>query len=98
MKSFLKWGLIGLVGLAVLGALFGQDENSGQTEKPVATTSTASTPESTSTETSTPEVTSDPEVSVGFTGPFDVHSDNVVLKGTVSPANAHVRIRGHSVE
>ena len=98
MKSFLKWGLIGLVGFAVLGALFGEDEKSGQTPKRVATTSTASTPEPTATETSTPEPTPDPEVSVNFTGPFDVRSDNVVLKGTVNPANAHVRIKGQSVE
>jgi hypothetical protein len=98
MKSFLKWGLIGLVGLAVLGALFGQDEKSGQTQKPVATTSTASTPEPTATETSTPAPTPDPEVSVNFMGPLNVHSDNVVLKGTVDPVNAHVRIKGQSVE
>jgi hypothetical protein len=98
MKSFLKWGLIGLVGLAVLGALFGQDEKSGQTQKHVATTSTASTPEPTATETSTPAPTPDPEVSVNFMGPLNVHSDNVVLKGTVDPANAHVRIKGQSVE
>jgi hypothetical protein len=98
MKSFLKWGLIGLVGLAVLGALLGEDEKSGQTQKPEASTSTASTPESTATQTSTPEPTPDPEVSVNFMGPFDVHSDNVVLKGTVDPANAHVRIKGQSVE
>jgi hypothetical protein len=94
MKPFLKWGLIGLVGLAVLVALFGQNEKSAQTQKDVAT---PRTPEPT-TETSTPEPTPDPEVSVNFTGPFDVHSDNVVLKGTVDPANAHVRIKGQSIE
>jgi hypothetical protein len=92
MKSFLKWALIGVVGLAALGALLG-DEKSGQTEKRVGTTSTASTPNP----ASTPEPTPDPKVSVNFTGPFDVHSDNVVLKGTVDPANAHVRIKGQRV-
>jgi hypothetical protein len=103
MKSFLKWGLIGLVGLVVLGALFGEDEKSGQSQKAVAatstrTTSTDSAPEPTATGTSTPEPTPDPKVSVNFTGPSSVHSDNVVLKGTVDPANAHVRIKGQSVE
>jgi hypothetical protein len=39
----------------------------------------------------------DPEVSVNYTGPSNVHSDNVVLKGTVDPANAHVRVKGQSV-
>jgi hypothetical protein len=95
MKSFLKWGLIGLVGLVILGALFGEDDKSGQTQKVVAT---GSAPEPTATETSTPAPAPDPEVSVTFTGPSTVHSDNVVLKGTVDPANAHVRIKGQSVE
>src|SRR5215213_1090331 len=35
-----------------------------------------------------PEPTPDPEVSVNYTGPDNVHSDNVLLKGTVDPANA----------
>ena len=94
MKSFVKWGLIGLVGLVVLGALLGEDKKSGQTDKPVA----ASTPEPGAAETSNSEPAPDPEVSVNFTGPFDVRSDNVVLKGTVDPANAHVRIKGQPVE
>jgi hypothetical protein len=98
MKSFLKWGLIAFVGLAVLGALFGKDEKAGQTKGGSATTSTSSTPEPTPTETSTPETTPDPEVSVNYTGPSNVHSDNVVLKGTVDPANAHVRVTGQSVK
>jgi Host cell surface-exposed lipoprotein len=95
MRSFLKWGLIGLLGLVVLAALFGEDEKSGRTQEVAAT---PSTPQPTPTETATPKPTPDPEVSVNFTGPFNVHSDYVVLKGTVDPANAHVRIRGHSVE
>ena len=98
MKSFLKWGLIALVGLAVLGALFGEDEKAGQTKKASATTNTASTPEPTPTEASAPEPTPDPEVSVAYTGPSNVHSDNVVLRGTVDPANAHVRVKGQSVK
>ncbi|HEX4670737.1 MAG TPA: Ltp family lipoprotein [Solirubrobacteraceae bacterium] len=98
MKSFLKWGLIVLVGLVVLGAVFGKDDKSGQTKRDSATASTASTPEPTPTETSTPEPTPDPRVSVSYTGPSSVRSDNVVLKGTVDPAKAHVRIKGHSVE
>jgi hypothetical protein len=91
----LKWGLIGLVGLAVLGALFGENDGSGQTQKAVTTTTT---PEPTVAATPTPEPTPDPEVSVNITGPFAAHSDNVVLKGTVDPASAHVRIEGQSVE
>ena len=96
MKSFLKWGLIGLVGLVILGALFGKDDKSGQNA--ADTTSTASSRQSTATETSTPAPAPDPEVSVTFSGPSTVHSDNVILKGTVHPANAHVRIKGQSVE
>src|SRR3954464_7349397 len=81
MKPFLKWGLIAFVGLAILGALFGQDEKTGQTKEASATTSTSSIPKPTRAETSTPEPTPDPEVSVNYTGPFSVHTDNVVLKG-----------------
>src|SRR5215216_5195246 len=81
MKSFLKWGLIAFVGLAVLGALFGKDQKAGQTKEGSATTSTSSTPEPAPTETSTLETTPDPELSVNYTGPSNVHSDNVVLKG-----------------
>jgi type II secretory pathway pseudopilin PulG len=98
MKSFFKWGLIGLVGLAVLGALFGQDGKSAQTKKVVAATSTADTSEPAARETSAPEPTPDPEVSVNFRGPSTVHADDVVLKGTVDPANAHVRVKGQRVE
>lgn len=102
MKSLLKWGLIAFVGLAIVGALFGEDEKSGQTQ-PVAATETAvatvaeSTPEPVATEVSTPEPTPDPEVTVEYTGPSSVHSDQVVLKGTVDPKSAHVRIKGRSV-
>src|SRR3954454_24668205 len=98
MKSFLKWGLIAFVGLVVLGALFGQDDKSGQTKADSATTTTAGASEPTPAETSTREPTPDPEVSVDYTGPSSVHSDDVVLKGTVAPANAHVRVRGQSVQ
>src|SRR3954463_602080 len=98
MKSFLKWGLIAFLALAVLGALFGKDDQAGQTKEASATTSIPSTPESTRTETSTPGPTPDPEVSVNYTGPFKVHSDSVILKGTVDPANAHVRVKGESVK
>src|SRR5215210_8392143 len=97
MRSFLKWGLIALVGLAVLGALFGEDDKGGQTSRDSADTSTASTPEATPAETSTPEPTADPAVSVDYTGPSKVHSDDVVLRGTVDPASAHVRVKGQSV-
>jgi hypothetical protein len=98
MKSLLKWGLIAVVGLAVLGALFGEDEEAGQAKEGSATTSTSSTSERAPAETATPEPTPDPEVSVNHTGPFKVHSDNVVLKGTVDPANARVRVKGQSVK
>ena len=98
MKTFLKWGLIAFVGLAVLGALLGDDEQAVQTKESSATTGTAGTPEPAPAETSTPEPTPDPEVSVDYTGPSSAHSDDVVLRGTVDPANAHVRVRGRSVE
>ena len=49
MKSFLKWGLIVFAGLAVLGALVGEDEKAGQTKQASASTSTADTPEPTRT-------------------------------------------------
>jgi hypothetical protein len=103
MKSLMKWGLVALVGLVVLGALFGEDEKSGQKENAAAATTAntaeaASTSEPTPTETPTPEPTPDPEVTVSYTGPSNSHSDNVVLKGTVSPASAHVRIKGRSVK
>jgi hypothetical protein len=101
MKWFVKWGLIGVVGLAVVVALFGNGRKSGQTHKGVATTTrTASTPEPTATETSTPEPTPESTpvpVRVAVTGPLSAHSDNVVLKGTVEPGNAHVRVKGQSV-
>ena len=97
MKSFLKWGLIVFVGLAILGALFGKDDKAGQTNQAAASTTTASTPEPTATETSTPEPTPDPEVTVDYTGPSRVHSDSVVLKGTVHPASAHVRVKNQPV-
>jgi hypothetical protein len=98
MKSFLKWGLIAFVGLVVLGALFGKDDKAGHTKGGSATPNTASTPEPTPTEPSTPEPTPDPEVSVNYTGPASVQSDNVVLKGTVDPPNARVRVKGQSVK
>src|SRR3954454_2179269 len=106
MKSLLKWGLIGLAGLLVLGALLAKDEKSGQPQK-AATTGTAKAQEPAATatatrepaaaETATPEPTPPPEVSVSFAGPSSVHTDDVVLKGTVDPANAHVRVKGQSV-
>jgi hypothetical protein len=98
MKSFLKWGLIGLVGLGIIGVLVGKDGKSGQTQKGIAATSPASAPEPAGTDASAPAPTPDPEVSVNFTGPSTVHTDNVVLKGIVDPAKAHVRIQGQSVE
>ena len=35
---------------------------------------------------------------MSYTGPSTVRSDDVVLKGTVDPANAHVRVKGQSVK
>jgi Host cell surface-exposed lipoprotein len=103
MKPLLKWGLLALVSLAVLGAVFGQGGKSSQTQKAVADTNTASasaasSPEPTAKEASTPEPTPEPKVDLEFTGPSSVRTDDVVLKGTVDPANAHVRIEGRSVE
>lgn len=97
MKTLMKWGLIGLVGLSVLGALIGNDNSSNKPKK-IASPAIANAPESTATDAAAPAPTPDPEVSVTFSGPLTVHEDNVVLRGTVHPANAHVRVRGHSVE
>jgi|tagenome__1003787_1003787.scaffolds.fasta_scaffold20978006_4 hypothetical protein len=96
MKSLLKWGLIAFVGLVILGALFGKDDKSSQTQTVRATAGTAKA--STATETSPPAPTPDPKVSVTFSGPSTVNSDSVVLKGSVHPASAHVRIKGQPVE
>lgn len=95
MKSLVKWGLIAFVGLAALGALLGEDEKDGETKNGAAS---VGAPESTPTEAPTPEPTPDPEVSVTYTGPSTVRSDDVVLKGTVDPAKADVRVEGQSVE
>lgn len=103
MKSFLKWCLVGLVGLAVLGALIGEDEEPGPNNNAVAATSTPATSTddagtTAATEASTPEPTPDPQVSVNFTGPSSTRSDIVVLKGTVDPPSARVRIKGRRVK
>jgi hypothetical protein len=101
VKSFFKWGLIAFVGLAALGALLGEDDKDGGTKNGAASAGAPeSTPteESTPMEESTPEPTPDPEVRVTYTGPSTVRSDDVVLKGTVDPANADVRVEGQSVE
>jgi hypothetical protein len=87
----------GIFLIAIISAASG-GTNSATTPTPAPTSAapTASTPAP--AETSTPEPTPDPEVSVNYTGPFNVHSDNVVLKGTVDPANAHVRVKGQFVK
>jgi hypothetical protein len=98
MKSLLKWGLIAVVGLAVLGALFGEDEQPARTEPAAAATQAVDTPEPAAPEASTPAPTPDPQVSVTYTGPSSVRSDDVVLKGTVDPPTARVRVKGQSVK
>jgi len=97
MNPFVKWGLVGFVFLAVLGALLGDNEQE-PAEPPRAEAAATGTPEPEPTESPTPEPTPDPEVSVTFSGPSNARRDNVVLKGTVDPPNAHVRIRGKSVK
>lgn len=101
MKAILKWLAAGFVGLVILAAIFGsggdKKSGTGSDRAPGTNAGAASAPEPTATETSTPEPTPDP-VGVNFKGPFDAHSDNVVLKGTVHPANAHVRIEGRSAD
>ena len=99
-KRFIALMAIGGIFLIAIISAASGGTNSATTPTPAPTSAapTASTPEPTATETSTPEPTPDPEVSVNYTGPFNVHSDNVVLRGTVDPANAHVRVKGQSVK
>jgi hypothetical protein len=96
MKSFLKWGLLGVVGLMVLAAVLGSGDKAEPTKKGSAATGSARTPEPTTTDTSPREPAPQRKVRVNYAGPFRVHSDNVVLKGTVDPVTAHVRVKGRS--
>lgn len=100
MKALLKWGVVGLVCLGILGAVFGEDEKAGEPESVAAAATTTDTPEPAATETATPEPTPTPkpEVSITVTGPSSARSDNVTLKGTVDPASARVRVKGRSVK
>ena len=66
------------------------------TSTPATSTDDAGT--TAATEASTPEPTPDPQVSVNFTGPSSTRSDIVVLKGTVDPPSARVRIKGRRVK
>ena len=97
VKALVKWGLIAFAGLVVLAALFDTDENPGQPTEATAASESSDTQKATPTETSTREPPPKPEVALRYTGPSTVHSDDVVLKGTVDPPRSHVRVKGHSV-
>ena len=90
--KFLKWGLIAFVGLALLGALVGEDEKAPEPTQ--ASAEVASTPEPTPTATPEPK----PETRVVFDGPGTVHSDAITLRGTVEPKGARVRVRGQAAK
>ncbi|MDA0179173.1 Ltp family lipoprotein [Solirubrobacter phytolaccae] len=99
--SWVKWGLAALICLAVIGAVFGEDETPDETgAAAVAAATSTSAPEPVATETATPAPTPTPkpEVSITVTGPSTARSDNVTLRGTVDPANARIRIKGRSVK
>ena len=100
MKSVLKWGLAGLVGLGILGAIFGEDEKPGGTQNAAVAATTTNAPEPAATESATPTSTPTPkpEVSITVTGPSSARTDNVTLRGTVDPASARVRIKGRPVK
>lgn len=100
MKSWLKWGLAGLVCLAILGAVFGEDEKPAEAESVASAARPASSPEPIVTESATPDPTPTPrpEVSISITGPSSARSDNVTLRGTVDPASARVRVKGKTVK
>jgi hypothetical protein len=95
LKSVVKWGLIAIVGLTILGALFGNDDKSsgqaaksGGSEQAGAQTA-ATTPEATPTPTPTPE-----PVNVSFDGPDTTTSDAITLKGKVNLKGAKVKVDG----
>lgn len=94
MNSFLKWGVIAFFGLAALGALTEKNAKTAPSRASSASTVAVEIPSSSTEEASTPAPTPDPVVSVSFTGPSSVHGDATVLRGTVDPAGAKVRVRG----
>src|SRR4051794_3889088 len=100
MKSWLKWGLAGLVCLAILGAVFGEDEKPAEAESVAAAATPASSPAAAATDSATPDPTPTPkpEVSISITGPSSARSDNATLKGTVDPPSARVRVKGKTVK
>jgi hypothetical protein len=96
MRSFTRRGVVAvaLVSLAASASACGElAEPSDQGREPVADASSAGSPQSNAASKPAPK----PEVSVDFTGPSAVHSDSVLLRGTVEPATAHVRIKGQTV-
>ncbi|MBE2317173.1 Ltp family lipoprotein [Solirubrobacter sp. CPCC 204708] len=98
MKALLKWGLAGLVCLGILGAVFGEDEQTGEPQGAAAVSAATATPEPESVASAEPTPTPKPQVSISVTGPSSARRDNVTLRGTVDPANARVRIKGKSVK
>ena len=83
------WALGALVVLAVIGALFGDEEDDPGDEQAAKPTATA---------TPTPTPTPKPKVTVVFNGPYSTTSDSVVLRGRVTPKDATVRVRGATVK
>jgi Host cell surface-exposed lipoprotein len=96
LKKVLKWGLVAIVGLIVLGALIGNDDkSSGQASKSGGAEQSAepSTPETTPEATPTPTPTPEP-VNVSFGGPYATTTDAITLKGNVNLKGAKVKVDG----
>ena len=94
MRRVGKWAawIVGaLLVLAVIGALFGEEEDDPGDEQAAKQTATA-------TATPTPTPTPRPNVLVSFNGPYETTSDTVTLRGNVTPKDATVRVRGATVE
>jgi Host cell surface-exposed lipoprotein len=96
LKKVLKWGLVAVVGLIILGALVGNDDKSsgqaaksGGSEQVVTQTTPETTPEATPSPTPTPE-----PVNVSFDGPNTTTSDAITLKGKINLKGAKVKVDG----
>jgi Host cell surface-exposed lipoprotein len=92
MMKVLKWAAIVFVGLAILGALIGDEDNDKGKGK-AAAEAVAQAPEEVAEE-ATPTPTPEPTVTVNVTGPFETTQDSVTLRGTVSDRKAGVRVQG----
>lgn len=91
-----RWTLGGIVGLIVLAALVPAEDNKNDTRTTVAANTRVDAQATTepATQPSQPAPTPEPEVEVVFDGPDTARKDGVVLRGTVEPASAKIRVRG----